>query len=246
MHVQVELQKLETFRCIDQHQYHHLLGYITRETRLVLENCDKLLNCVPSNMMHLFQHVKRLRVEHCGRLEEIYESNDYEGTELNTLELYSLQKLKYIWRNHVPILGFQNLGYLTISLCHDLRFVFPDVSTARSLPQLWSLEVCECNKMEEIIQKNNNNSIPKGAKIIFPSLLSLTLAKLPKLNCFCPSSFHFELPGCDQIQIEECPKMETFCYGTVYASQLWRFSVDGIELGPEGDVNEAIQVGQRL
>ncbi|MED6157562.1 hypothetical protein PIB30_024260 [Stylosanthes scabra] len=231
-----ELQQLETLRCItEQHQYQHLLGYITWETKLEVERCHKLLTCVPSNMMHLFQHVKSLGVEQCECLEEIFESNDYggQGTQL---------ELQHIWRNHASILGFEYLKYLTIRECHELKYVFPDVSVAKSLPQLEVLEVVECNKMKEIISSNNKHSIPKkGAKIIFPMLSRIELEKLSSLSCFCPSYLHFELPRCELIIIKECPKMETFCcFGTVYTPRLVSFWMEGRKFNTN-DVNEAIK-----
>ena len=59
--VQVELQKLETFKDINE----ELLGYIKRVTHLDIVNCHKLLNYIPSNMMHLFSHLKELFVTEC-------------------------------------------------------------------------------------------------------------------------------------------------------------------------------------
>ncbi|MED6194512.1 hypothetical protein PIB30_029302 [Stylosanthes scabra] len=240
-----ELQQLETFRCItEQHQYQHLLGYITRETELEVERCQKLLTCVPSNMMHLFHLVYTIRVEQCECLEEIFESNDYggPGTQLQNLYLGCLPKLKHIWRNHASISGFENLGHLTIRECHELKFVFPDVSVAKSLPRLRRLEVEKCNKMKEIISSNNNNSIQKkGAKIIFPLLEIIALEKLSSLSCFCSRYLHFELPWCWYITIKKCPKMETFCFGTVYTPKLETLQVEEKEIGRKEDVNEVIK-----
>ena len=168
--MQVELQKLEILTCTEQHQYQHLLAYITRETSLELDSCDKLLNCFPSNMMHLFHHIIELRVQECKCLEVIFESNNCGVMELSQLELHSLPKLKHIWRNHGLILGFQKMSCLIISECHDLKFVFPNASIARSLPQLSQLEVSECNKMEETILNDNNNNryqrMPKNGDLL--------------------------------------------------------------------------------
>ncbi|MED6124401.1 hypothetical protein PIB30_058579, partial [Stylosanthes scabra] len=186
-------------------------------------------------MMHLFQHVKILKVEQCECLQEIFESNDYgvQGTQL---------ELQHIWRNHASISGFKNLMELTIRECHELTYVFPDVSVARSLPQLIELEVVKCNKMKEIISPNNNYSIQKRrSKIIFPRLELIKLEKLSSLSCFCPSYLHFELPGCAYIIIEECPKMETFCFGTVYTPRLWSLLVEEREFSGKEDVNEVIK-----
>jgi hypothetical protein len=125
-----------------------LLGYIKRVTRLGIVNCHNLLNCIPSNMMQLFSHLKNLTVGECECLEEIFESNDSMlQCELEDLELFSLPKLKHIWKNHGQVIGFECLAMITIKQCSDLEYVFPDVSIATSLPKLGMISVSECEKI---------------------------------------------------------------------------------------------------
>ncbi|XP_045793162.1 uncharacterized protein LOC123888231 isoform X1 [Trifolium pratense] len=229
----VELQKIETFRDVDK----ELLGYIKREARLDIVNCHKL-NCIPSNMMDLFSHVKDLRVEECNCIEEIFESN--QSMLLHNLYLSSLPKLKHLWKNHGHILGFKCLRGIIIKHCNDLVHVFPDVSLVTSLPNLDRIDVFACEKMKEII---GNNCAQQKAKIKFPHLTGITLENLPSLECFHQSSFpcYVEMPHCMSISITNCPEMKTFWHdGILYTPMLPYSSVDSHFEYECKDINEMI------
>lgn len=220
--MQVALETSETITCIEHGQ--KLLSYIRSDTELVVEGSEKLLHCIPSNMLHRFQHLKQLKVHDCGSLVEIFESggvdeNEDEGWtrtpynfDLQELHLYDLPKLMHIWKYHGEILSFMNLKKLKIQHCPNLKNVLSP-SMARSLSQLQELSVYECELIEEIITRDEKPSEePSKVKIIFPALQWLTLYRLPSLRCFCSSTYHFELPSCHDITITECPKMEA-CHG---------------------------------
>lgn len=257
--VQTKLQKLENLMCLEQDE--QLLGYIKRETRFVLERCNRLLNCISSTVMHLFSHLLSLVVGECELLEEIFESTDYESDnkvqyELQSLKLFSLPKMKHIWKNHGQRFCFQNLTWITISRCHDLKYVFPDISIVKSLPRWFSLVVSECNKMEEIIQCECDSNFSRGeeeqqqlnkAKIIFSTFIIIRLRKLPRLNCFLHSTFYcyVELLICRAITIQECPKMKEFCsQGNVYTPSLSYLRVEGtmyVDYDVDGVLNEVMR-----
>lgn len=217
---------------IEQDQ--HLFPYLRRDTELVIEGSEKLLNCVPSNMLHRFQHLKLLKVRDCGSLVEIFESEGVDTTKdegytetqysynLQEMQLYALPKLMHIWKNHCGILGFLNLKKLKIQCCQSLKSVFSS-SIAKSLSQLQELSVHECDMIEEIITREEEeiriSEEPKKVKITFPALQWLTLYHLPSLRCFCLSTYHLELPSCHDITITECPKMEA-CHGNIGTSEL--------------------------
>ncbi|GAU21775.1 hypothetical protein TSUD_329000 [Trifolium subterraneum] len=240
----VELQKSETFKDIDK----KLLGYIKGVTNLEIVNCHKLRKCIPSNMMHLFSHLEKLEVGECDFLEEIFESNDYMlECELEDLNLFSLPKLKHIWKNHSQILGFKDLQCIIVKQCNYLEYVFPDVSMITSLPYLFKIVVCECEKMKEIV---GNNCYPlncvqqKAKKIKFPSLGKIHLENLPNLKCFSQSSFpsYVELPMCYKIRIKDCPELKTFWDdGIVCTIKYFILSMDDSDFFDKLDVNEFIQ-----
>ncbi|KAJ1380802.1 P-loop containing nucleoside triphosphate hydrolase [Sesbania bispinosa] len=228
--LKVALQTSETITCIEQDQ--HLLPHLRRDMELIVEGSEKLLHCVPSNMLHRFQHLKQLKVRDCGSLVEIFESEGVEANgdegytkaqynyNLQEMQLYALPKLMHIWKNHGEVLGFLNLKKLKIQCCQSLKSVFSS-SIARSLSQLQELSVQECDMIEEIITREEEkmSEEPKKVKIIFPALQWLTLYRLPSLRCFCSSNYHLELPSCHDITITECPKMEA-CHGTIGTSEL--------------------------
>ncbi|XP_027924962.1 uncharacterized protein LOC114182311 isoform X2 [Vigna unguiculata] len=220
--LKVAQQTSETITCIEHGQ--KLLPYLRSDTELVVQGSEKLLHCIPSSMLHRFQHLKQLKVHDCGSLIEIFESekvgeNEDEGGtttpytfDLQELHLYDLPKLMHIWKYHGGILSFMNLKKLKIQHCNSLKNVLSP-SMARSLSQLQELSVHECELIEEIITRDEKLSEePNKVKIIFPALQWLTLYRLPSLRCFCSNTYHFELPSCIDITITECPKMEV-CHG---------------------------------
>ncbi|XP_058737798.1 uncharacterized protein LOC131609970 [Vicia villosa] len=242
----VELGKLETFSNIEA----ELVDYIKRVSNLGIVNNHKLLNFIPSNMMHIISHTKHIYFHECEFLEEIFELND-DGMiyELETIYLFSLPKLRYIWKNLGQSLAFQRLQYIGIEKCNALKYVFVDISIATSLPHLFSIIVSECDQIEGII-KNNSNSLncsqqqKKAEKIIFPSLARIELRKLPSLKRFCRSSYpsYVELPKWENLFIQNCPKMKTFWPdGILYTPSLQNISVDNVKFSDVADVNEVIQ-----
>jgi hypothetical protein len=242
----VALQKLKTFRnIVDQ----ELIGYIKGLTRLDIVNCHNLLSCIPSNMMQLFSHLNTLSVDECDCLKEIFETNDYMlKCELSFLRLFSLPKLKHIWKNQGgQIVGFECLGSISIDQCNNLEHVFPDVSVVKSLPNLHTISVYNCKKMKKIIGNNCNpiNYLGHNAKIKFPkSLNHIALDRLPSLECFGQSNFpcYVEMSNCSWIWIQDCPKMKTFWHdGILYTPNLDCISVDVRHEFKNEDVNEVIQ-----
>ncbi|GAU44866.1 hypothetical protein TSUD_329220 [Trifolium subterraneum] len=239
---QVELQKLETFRDIVDEE---LLGYIKRVTKLVIVNFHKLLTCIPSNMMNLFSYLKILEVHECECIEEIFESNQSMlQCELESLQLYSLPKLKHIWKNYDKILRFEYLCGIIIKQCNDLEYVLPDVGLVTSLPNLHYLHVYECEKMKEIIGNNCNPiNCVQQKKIKFPKLFEMELFNLPSLKCFSHSCFpcYIEMPNFFLIRIKDCQQMKTFWYdGILYTPDLSFLFVDGNAFDKYEGLNEVI------
>ncbi|CAJ2674373.1 unnamed protein product [Trifolium pratense] len=247
----IVLGKLETFRDINE----ELVNYTKRVKQLVIKNNHKLLNFIPSDMMHIFSDLEDLFMENCECVEEIFESND--GGMLHRLlyiYLSSLPKLKHLWKNHGHSLAYQKLTFIAIKQCHDLKYVFPNVSIATSLPNLSFIGVYECEKMEEIIGNNFNpincvQAQPQKAKIIFPSLWRIELQKLPHLKYFCRSAFssYVELPILGLMKIEECLEMKTFWYnGILYTPINPTISMDNTRFDNGADANEVIQQYSKL
>ena len=100
----------------------------------------------------------------------------------------------------------QNLRALIMCGCGNLKYSFPS-AMAESFVHLEFLEISNCKFMEGIIiiQEERKSST------LFPKLNQLKLKGLPKLTRFCDfSGYSIELPSLSRMEIQNCPKMQTF------------------------------------
>lgn len=227
--LQFAFQTSETLGWLRQEK--GMLSYFMKETDITVENFQSLLTLVPSDVIHLFQNLKNLTVKDCSSLIELFESevenkknrHSIIHYELEVFNLYFLPKLIHIWKNHEGILDFQKLRILKVENCGNLKGILSP-SMAKSLVQLQHLRVYSCQMMEEIVIKKavegENEGTNKANTLLFPLLNKLELRHLPNLKCFCSENLDFELPLCEEMVIEKCPKMTTFSYGAVSTPKL--------------------------
>jgi len=244
---QLAFQTSETLGWIKEDK--SIQRYFTEEKHLTVEGFQRLLKLVPSNVIHIFQNLKELTVKNCGSLVEVFESHGVDAKEihamihykLEALNLYFLPKLIHLWKNYGGVLGFQKLRILKVQHCGNLCSLFSP-SIARSLVQLRHLRVYSCHMMEEITTKEDEESEgSNNAKIVFPFLNKLELRYVPNLKCFCSGTFNIDLPSCEEMIIEKCPNMTTFCYGSVTTPKLLRIYKGSYEyVDIMGDLNMTI------
>lgn len=224
--MQLAFQTSETLGWIEQDQC--ILSYFKKETEMTIEGFQSLLTLVPCNVIHILQNLKSLTVKDCGSLIEVFESEGVNvktghgmiNYELEVMNLCFLPKLIHIWKNLGGVLDFQKLRILKVEYCGNLKSMISP-SMARNLVQLWHLRVYSCQMMEEILTKEAEETEGANkAKISFPLLNKLELRHLPYLKCFCSESLDFELPSCEEMIIEKCPKMTNFSYGAVSTPKL--------------------------
>ncbi|XP_075636902.1 putative disease resistance protein At4g27220 [Castanea sativa] len=127
--------------------------------------------------------------------------------QLKTLEVKYLSKLTYVWKN-VPlgIQGFQNLTSIEVSNCHRLRYLFP-TSIAKLLVELQSIEIEECDAIENIVQRDGEEEATDI--ILFPRVSSLKLQELPNMMSLCIKTYSFEWSSIKEIYLYRCPKLKT-------------------------------------
>jgi hypothetical protein len=100
------------------------------------------------------------------------------------------------------------MTYLAIANCDGMKKLITS-PTARSLTNLTTMMVNNCNSLEEIITGS------EGVNIALTSLEILMLGCLPKLNKFCSSKCLLRLPLLDEVVVRECPRMKIFSDGEV-------------------------------
>ena len=139
-----------------------ILDSFCKLENLTVSNFTNLTNILPPNMLRTLQNLKRLKIDSCACIEEVFEiqwtnnveeTHDIAATELRSLELVNLGKLKHVWSmDPQGIITFGKLNTVNIHDCSSLKSVFP-ISVAKALKELERLEIKDCAMVEEIIAK---------------------------------------------------------------------------------------------
>ncbi|XP_040948698.1 uncharacterized protein [Gossypium hirsutum] len=116
-----------------------------------------------------------------SNFEELFEYPSYNLSSLDILALYELTELRVIWSGPIQVEHFQNLTHLTVQDCRRLRYIFSP-TIARNLPQLRTLDVLDCEELEQIIEKDQTPSQHHLQPICFPNLKWITIEILQKLE----------------------------------------------------------------
>ena len=194
-----------------------ILDSFCKLENLTVTNFTNLTNILPPNMMRTLQNLKHLKINSCGSIEEVFEiqrtnnveeTPDIAATELRSLELINLGKLKHVWSTDPQgIITFANLCKIEIKGCSSLKSVFP-TSVARALMQLEKLVIEDCATVEEIVAKEEG--IETTTLFVFPQLTMLTLSNLPELKSFYPGKHISKWLLLNHLWIAKCDKLKIF------------------------------------
>ncbi|CAL5410893.1 unnamed protein product [Camellia sinensis] len=226
--------------------------------KLIVNNCPSLSTVLPFNLLQWLQHLEKLFVIKCVKLEQVFDfGSEGEGmkllSSLTELWLDELPRLKHVLncssRQHVQLC---NLRYLGVNSCGKLKYVFKP-SIAQALHQLERLCVNDCEEMGEIVAAKQNEGQQEEEeeeervdyKMVFKSLKEIYLIDLPNLSGFCTGGddFPFEWPSLERLGVIECPKMKTFAATTSGSTpKLKEVELDGSGIPLQGmDLNQFVQ-----
>ena len=94
-------------------------------------------------------------------------------------------------------------------------------STSRSLVQLTRLEIRHCERIEEIITKQEGEGEDDVEKeIVFQKLRYLKLQRLKSLRSFCSHCYTLVFPSLQEVTIQQCDRMSMFCPGDIHTPLL--------------------------
>jgi hypothetical protein len=127
---------------------------------------------------------------------------------LETLRLNLLPDLRCIWKGLVP----SNLTTLKVNECKRLRHIFTNTIIA-SLVQLKFLEISNCEELEQIIAKDNDdekNQIFSGSDLqsaCFPKLRQLEIRGCNKLKSLFPVAMASGLKKLRELKVRESSQL---------------------------------------
>ncbi|WVY94685.1 hypothetical protein V8G54_033773 [Vigna mungo] len=192
---------------------------------LSLTNNNKLLTAISSNMVTRFKNLRKLTLNKCELLTEVFDFEDDNLDhkiheilpQLEVLALINLINLKYLWNKEPQVSFFSNLVSIYIFYCHNLKSLF-SLSSIKNLGKLKILRLCKCDKIEEVI--SSDISEDENVSIIFPKLECLVMMDLPMLTSFYRQSTTLSLPKLKRVRMSNIPKMKTFSRGILITSLL--------------------------
>ncbi|KAG5142022.1 hypothetical protein JHK82_017717 [Glycine max] len=160
---------------------------------------------------------------------------------LELLSLFGCDKLRNL---APPSVSLAYLTNLKVEYCGRLRNLMAS-STAKSLVQLKSMKIRQCDELEEIVSNEGNE---EEEQIVFGKLITVELEGLRKLKSFCRyKNCEFKFPSLKVLTVKECRMMETFTEGGARAPKLQNIVTDDNEEGKEeakwqweGDLNAVL------
>jgi len=237
--------------------------------RLCFEDDKNEKGTLPFDFLHKVPNLEHFQVQRCFGIKEIFSSqklqvHDGIPATLNELTLFELNELESIGFQHPWVKPFcenlqtlkviscprlENLGYRAMSFiclkklfvkdCGRMEYLFT-FSTAKSLGQLETLTIKNCESIKEIAKKEDEDDCDE---IIFERLRTLSLNCLPRVQSFLSGNATLQFPCLENANVIDCPNMKTFSEGVLNAPKFLgiKTSLEDSDLFFNDDLNTSFQ-----
>jgi len=219
--------KLET----SIHLEHGIKALVKRVENLYLDEVDGIQNVLFQLNWEGFPLLKLLHIQNNAKIKFIVDSTERKTVQvcfinLEKLVLRNLKNLERICHGRLEHSSFGKLSVIKVNNCVQLKYLL-SYSMVKGLSHLSEIEVCQCNSMMEIILEDRDSSADNDVtneKIEFPSLHSLTLDHLPKLDNFLSHESK------SSMNEREYQRLEMFVPALFFGAQVFYFALIYIEI----------------
>ncbi|XLS82899.1 hypothetical protein HN51_048730 [Arachis hypogaea] len=186
---------------------------------LIVEKCEFTCIVIPSHILSLLCKLEELVVRQCDSVKAIFEvTHEVKDTNINSLRsrlkkltIEQLLNLEHVWDSDPTqqISYFQSFQEVYVQGCNNLQRLFP-TSVAENLNKLEKLGITECDRLEEIVAKDEADVEGAPKEFALQSMTSIKLLSLPELKCFYPAPHKLECPKLEEVHLFHCDKVNTF------------------------------------
>ncbi|XP_031276696.1 uncharacterized protein LOC116135131 [Pistacia vera] len=209
---------------------------------LVVHQCNKFLNIVPSHLLQRFQNPESFEVHNCEVVVYIFDCEELKVangktkllSSLKDLDLYHLPEMTHIWKGDSQYINLGNLKIMRLCTCPNLIKLFSP-ALLHSLICLEEMKILGCKKLEEIFIFGTKEEEEYEEKGIVPWRKDHTITS--------PS-----LRNLTSIRIEECSKLKNLFTPSIVKSlvKLSSLAIEGCSTLHEIITNEEASVVQRI
>ncbi|KAK7830150.1 hypothetical protein CFP56_028536 [Quercus suber] len=168
---------------------HSQLACFGKVRSIMLFSCKCLKNVFSLSIARGLVQLRKLDIEWCDDMEEIFPKEGEDEKELND------KKIMFPQLTHIELQGLPRL----IGFCAG---VGPVELVQPSLNQ----EIKECDAIENIVQRDGEEEATDI--ILFPRVSSLKLKELPNMMSFCIKAYSFGWSSIRKIYLYRCPKLK--------------------------------------
>ncbi|XVF18483.1 hypothetical protein REPUB_Repub11eG0025500 [Reevesia pubescens] len=168
------------------------------------------------------QNLKKLRVEECGQLHELYQMDEllfnkeeYQTqllSKLEDLKLFSLPELRWILRGPTSYFSLQSLKDVIIIECQKLKYLFSP-SFIQSLVLLECLTIISCDELKTLFSEMESDGETESNStysqpLCLPKLRTLEIDGCRRLEYVLPITLAQGLPELEVAEVSYCPQLE--------------------------------------
>ncbi|KAK1580832.1 hypothetical protein Q3G72_000465 [Acer saccharum] len=186
-------------------------GFLENLETLRIKKCNNMSCLFPRMLIQRLGKLKLVAVTYCQELEDVFQlerlsyakENPFLLSTLESLYLFYLQNLRYIWKDPIQQVSLQSLTVVQVKWCNELRYLFT-LSLARSLLQLEQLKVWRCGSLEHIVeikQAEENVAGGGGNDVMFPKLRILQLGGLENFINFYSENYSSTWPALQELSL---------------------------------------------
>ncbi|XP_073224379.1 putative disease resistance protein At5g05400 isoform X1 [Cicer arietinum] len=204
-------------------------AYQPFQDNIFLPNLEVLKLCNLHNLFGMFpldysqvgwpyESLRKLTVQHCSRFSRLWLDvmvgsfpihhllNDTNPSKLQELVVSGIHHLSIILWN-LPISSLLYLQYVQVSNCENLKCLF-SMEKHSSLPELMSLRVYDCQKLEQIFEANEEHLQLPNMEVYFPKLKHIEVQNCNNLKSLFPVAMVRMLPQLSTLRISKANQLE--------------------------------------